>query len=461
MSKDAEGRSAMRFARGLLVATIMSLTACGGGGQEASAPASPVTPTPPSTGSNPPAEPATLFSGALMGSFTGQVVFDTSGDGVVGNLGDVTVATNRAGQFGRDVADAPSLNSSSTAPIKATYRMSASGFDNITGHFYSGLSAPAGATVISPLTSLIDVVGSQDTVRQALGLNNGPYVIDPNVNLLTFDASKELKNATSSISHDAHIVSAVNMMILNLGIIATYPATSIDNRVEVDDVVGVIASMIKDGKTVRFDESKTFSSFLQKIERFSIIEDRSFDGASNILLKYWNFIQPYTNDEDSIYRSASLFRYYIASLALHAADRFYYPVKEDVALEELKTMMEYVSEVPRPDVISNFYALPDYMDTSFNSILLTQCDFPPAHPGCNDYNQLNGLRGAGAETLTIVSVSVTKSSGLISAQVNPDGSILIERKPLARGLAYFDYVIKNAEGKMSTSRYYITLYPSG
>jgi hypothetical protein len=336
--------------------------------------------------------------------------------------------------------------------------MSASGFDNYTGHFYSGLTAPAGATVISPITSLIDAVGSEATVRAALGLNDGSLAIDPNVNLLTFDAPRELQNATTSVAHDARIVTALNLMILNLGIIGTYPATAIDNRVEVDDIVSVLASVIEKSGSARFDQETTYAAILAQLERFSFIQDRSFPAASGILRDYWNFVMPQIVDETSLYRSASLFRYYLASVAIHAADEFYSPVKQSVSLAELQTMMAYTAEVPQPNVASGFYALPDYMDLSFNSLLLKDCTTRPAHPKCNDYNRPDGSQGVGPDTLTVTDVSVPQSGNLISVQLNVDGSILIERKPMALGLVYFNYVVKNAEGKTSTSRYYITLH---
>lgn len=457
-------RHALRFVQRISIASLLSLAACGGSGgtgEEAPATGSPGSPTPPSTGPSPTPEAATLFSGTLLGSFTGRITFDLSGDGIMGNAGDVTVATNRSGQFGRDVTDALVLDPPTTAPAKALYRMSASGFDNITGHFYSGLTAPAGSTVISPITSLIDAVGSQQKVRQALGLDDGPYAIDKDIDLLSFDTVKELQSAVPSKARDARIVTAINMMILNLGIMATSPGTSIDNSVEVDDIAAVLASMINASLTVRFDDQASLPEFFRRLERFSPILDRSFSGASNILSEYWKFSQPRIVDEESLYNVASLFRYYVAAVIINAGNQFYYPVQNDVNDVELLTTMQYIAEVPKPDVSSDFYALPDYMDNSFDSFrLAARCDLLPKHPKCNDYNlQAGGLR-QDPDTLVVTSVSAEKSSNLITVQLDGDGSILITRKPGARGLAYFDYFVKNAEGKTSSSRYYITLRPS-
>jgi len=50
-------------------------------------------------------------------------------------------------------------------------------------------TAPAGASVVSPVTSLIDIAGSQGAVRTALQLDSGAYAIPASVDLTTTSAA--------------------------------------------------------------------------------------------------------------------------------------------------------------------------------------------------------------------------------------------------------------------------------
>ncbi|MFZ3483413.1 hypothetical protein [Sphingomonas sp. 3-13AW] len=67
---------------------------------------------------------------------------------------------------------------------RAGYALSAIGIERDTRLLLSS-TAPAGATLVSPLTGLIDQVGSQQATRAALQLNNAPFAVSATADLLT------------------------------------------------------------------------------------------------------------------------------------------------------------------------------------------------------------------------------------------------------------------------------------
>lgn len=88
---------------------------------------------------------------------------------------------------------------------RALYRLSATGVDRGSRLLVSA-TAPAGATVVSPLTSLVDSAGSQTVVRSALQMNAGAY---------TLPVLTDLTN-TSGVQTDSGPLAAANVRALML-----------------------------------------------------------------------------------------------------------------------------------------------------------------------------------------------------------------------------------------------------
>lgn len=133
------------------LAALIALSACGGGGGGGDKSA-PVT-----------AAPGTTVSGkAVDGYLSGATIFcDANGDRVV-NAGETAATTDGNGNF--------TLASSCSHTIVAT-----GGIDTDTGYAFTGLlSAPAGSTVVSPITTLLaNSTISNDELLAALNLPAG------------------------------------------------------------------------------------------------------------------------------------------------------------------------------------------------------------------------------------------------------------------------------------------------
>lgn len=151
------------------------------------APAPTPTPTPTPTPSATPTPTGITVSSEAVSGVVGTVQYSE-----VSGTGTARWATDYAGRFPTaDPRVVPgSVVSSGFQPdySRLLYRLSATGVDRNSRLLISA-TAPAGASVVSPVTSLIDVVGSQAVVRTSLQLDSGTYAIPASVDLTTTSAA--------------------------------------------------------------------------------------------------------------------------------------------------------------------------------------------------------------------------------------------------------------------------------
>ncbi|MGY8665926.1 Ig-like domain-containing protein [Bradyrhizobium sp. UFLA05-109] len=117
-----------------------------------------------------------LLGFEIEGYVSGATVFaDANGNGSL-DFGEVSATTGTNGNFTLDIGTGPWVGFDGTGPMIAT-----GGSDVSTGLPFKGeLTAPEGSTVITPLTTLVTVVGNQGEVLASLGLPAG-------IDLTTFD----------------------------------------------------------------------------------------------------------------------------------------------------------------------------------------------------------------------------------------------------------------------------------
>jgi hypothetical protein len=145
----------------IYLALILALGGCGGGGGGGGD----------NTGSNSTPTPATTLSGKVVdGYVNGATIFCDANQNGVQDAGEASVTTSGQGDF--------TLASSCSATLVST-----GGVDVTTGYPFQGvLKAPAGAAVVSPLTTLVSGSGlSNAQLVKALNLPDGTDLtkIDP------------------------------------------------------------------------------------------------------------------------------------------------------------------------------------------------------------------------------------------------------------------------------------------
>ncbi|CAN5237003.1 hypothetical protein BH11PSE5_BH11PSE5_27060 [soil metagenome] len=149
-----------------------------------------------------------------MGPLLARISFDANGNGTFGDGGDAQSSTAIDGRFGRSISVLSPATHIGTIPASPTVRMEATGIDASTALFFAQMRAPAGATVISPLTALIDAAGSEANVRSALGLDTGANALRGSIGLTTFNPVLGLVSSDVDARHNAMQLTRLNLQLL-------------------------------------------------------------------------------------------------------------------------------------------------------------------------------------------------------------------------------------------------------
>ncbi|QIG52752.1 hypothetical protein G6N82_01410 [Altererythrobacter sp. BO-6] len=437
------------------VAPLALLAACGGGGGSGSppggggAPAPTPTPTPTPT-------PAVAFSAAGAGGLISVIDLDTSGDGQFGP-GDASTRTTLQGSFGVGLTTAIS----GTLPSTASTRLRASlGVDAITGLVYTGLSAPAGATIVSPLTTLIDSGVSEQAARSALGLDRGVEILRPETGLLTFDPVANLSNSNSEIRNDAARLITVNLELLALAAIAKDTnGDPVDYSVPLEESSRYLAQVIAAGGSANLRDASVVRAVLEKSREAQGKPPEQLTAMSTLLARYFATMPYRINNADSARGWAYAFRFYILPELKILGSQW--PNPEAARISAI-TDTDIRNEAGRFTIfaapnVGGFIAVPDYRELSANmttpyTLSMSGCSNPLTRsPACNDWRLYQGQ-----ETARVVSVG-NFNSAQISVSVSADGTVLLARANNYVGPSSFTYVSRAQNGEESTGFVFVTV----
>lgn len=448
------GSRRARPARWLVAGAALALAGCGGGGGgSGGSPAPTPSPAPVATPTPTPTPAASAFSVFGLGPAVATIFVDVNGNGSFSDNADEWFYTNRNGEFGRNAPGLPTAVGLDVPPAQPIYRLRANGYDKITGQPMI-LSAPVGATVISPLTSLIDEVGSQATVRQALGLDSGPLALRAQTDLLKFDAAKELQSSDPLVAQDARRIMGINLRLLSLAQVPSYTVNvSAPNAATSVAIYRILKEVIAERGSANLDDRTTIAEVIKRSSEVPGVVLGHLDLETDEFAQFFAFAPASFADAEAMYRHDLLFRMFV--LKETQAARQGYPTVVNAGV--LATMMGYFASQPRPNTDANFYALPDYDEFVGTTMTMRDCVMSPKLPGCNDPEYSGFAFGSFIDRTRVVEVSVdAQNSGKITALLNPDGSVTVSRKPGFVGLAYFDYRVESNPGALqATGRYYM------
>ena len=444
---------------------LTALTSCGGGtggsgDSQATIPATP-TPTPTST----PA-PATTFSMVAAGPLAGSVVIDNNNDGDVNDPEDAVSWTSPAGEFGRDVA-VPRLTGSlpgalPTAPT-ATFR--AGGLDVVTGVKYNLLFAPAGATVISPLSSLAAAAGSESAVRNGLGIDGGSDPLRSSLSILTFNPYTGLQSGNADIRHDAARLTALNIQLVDMAILARrFRGDPVDYDVSLAESSDILAKLMRDTGPLDFTRISTLMAILNE-SPFKTESQSQRDMIAQMLSNYFA-VMPSTISDDATARAWVLtFRFvivpFIGSPEFHSFSPN--PPFSVITQQEVLQWVQYFMTAPKPDV-GTFSALTDYRELRSMTVpsykwTLSDCGHGTDLPTCNDF----GLYGENLwlNALPLAEIMSVQSSDpqSLGVTLSPQGAITMTRVGNFVGMTYFTYMARLPGGMPSAGRVYVRVWP--
>jgi len=446
----------------LAVLGALSLGACGGsgggsggGGTSTTPPAAPA-PTPGPT-ATPTPTPAVTFSVVAIGTMPSTVFFDSNGSGIAGDSGDGVSATTVGGEFGRN-ADVPASHVSGTLPATATVAFLASGRDSATGLPFGGMAAPAGATVISPLSSVIAAQGSEATVRTALGLDSGADAIRAGVSVLAFNPTQNLASGDTLVAHDAARLTSVNVQLLAMALLLKDTnGDPVDRGAPLQMSSGYLAALIREGVGARLNDPAVILAALRRSAWRT-------SGDSN-LTRMADYVAAYIRAMPSLLRTPAEARAW-----MHA---FQFGVLADIQTPNflsrgtipdenaIRAVAAAFADAPAP-VLSAFFATTDYIQLVDHPIAamdyrvtLADCLLVPSLPTCNDSMDYSGMTITGGLPAARVTAVSARDPAVLSVVLNADGAIAVSRVGSYLGLTWFTYTAQTPAGLTATGRVYV------
>jgi hypothetical protein len=384
-----------------------------------------------------------------------RVNFDSDGTGVFGDAGDALSSTAIDGRIGRSISGlAPAINRG-TIPASATVRMEASGLDATTALYFSQMRAPAGATVISPLTALIDAAGSESNVRNALGLDSGANALRGSISLTTFNPALGLSSSDADARHNAMQLTRLNLQLLAMAAVlkdtngdpVDYPVNLLDSSRYMTQQIAATGQLnLTDTATIR-------ALFNRSRYQYGSPPDH-LDAMAGLMARYNAAIPTDLANTDVVRGWAWGFRFDVMVDFMTLSSAWPNRNAPRIAAIDAAKMRAIAASFAALDapVPAAFMASPDYTEVLVpnDSTILTGCpSIPRRHPTCNDISPFT------FETATRTVTSATSSEpfwlavdlSATSAPVEPDFMRLRRLGTTFRGPVHVRYTINLANGQ--------------
>jgi hypothetical protein len=389
-----------------LAALTAVLFGCGGAGAPSSGGGG-ATPTPTPT-STTPAPPSLAFSVLAAGPMIARVTFDTNGNGTLGDAGDAVAGTALDGRIGTGIESLAPQIASGTIPAAATVRIEASGIDTWSGLNFTQMRAPAGSTVVSPLTALIDAVGSEATVRSALRLDEGANALRGTVSLTTFDPVQGSISANADTAHNADRLTVLNLQLIALAkTLQDTTGDPVDYGATFLHATGYMAQQIAATGQLDLADAATIKALLQRSRYQFGTTSAQLDAMASLIARH-NAALPLAPATSGAVRGWSwAFRFFVlpefqllySGWPSRSDSRIAAITGQDIAAQAaaFRAMPEFL--------IAPYMAVPNYIElvAPGYSATMRGCASVPRLPSCDDRNFLTTVS---ADTrLSIISSS--------------------------------------------------------
>jgi hypothetical protein len=427
------------------------VASCGGGsGGGSGGGAGGSTPAP---GPAPAPSPAARYSVVGIGAVLARVDIDTNGNGVFADAADTVTSTSATGEFGRDVPVMAHAGNTGTVPSSPTARMQASGVDAWTGFWLPAMSAPVGATVISPLTTLIAAQGSEARVRAALGLDTGPDALRAQTALLTFDPVANLAHSDPAIAADAARLTSLNIQLFALAsILKDTTGDRVDRPAPFDRSSQYLAEVIST-RDAPLTDSAVIRELLMK-SRYRFGDPAQISAMAELVAQYMKAIPARVSYESEAREWALGFRFYVfPEFQLLASQWPPAPPTRVIRAGDIYTVLSIFRGAGRPTV-GAFMAAPDYVELSpFSAVpyqtVLVGCDNATALPSCNDSELFLGWGVS-----SVVDSATALAPDFVTATL-VGGALTINRGRSFTGMSAIAYTSRSRQGGTTTGTLYV------
>lgn len=470
------------YLKKLLSATsaVILLAGCGGGGSSGSGNVVTVPPTPTPAPTPTPTPPPTtpVFTIGLTGPFIGEVIFDSNNSGIFGDtiasgnsaITDIRVDSNLVGQFGPMAVD---RRDDSDVLLKADYAMRGVGIDVQSGYYYVYMRAPAGATVLSPATTLLRSI-DDDAVAQNTGLGMTAR------ELATFAAGPAMSSTDAGQAARGRKVAAFNLKLAAYAAIGAplQEAVIPDVGLTFDGTLAAVIEQLKLGRVDLNDEA-AIRLILERMPKTSDAASRQAirPAAAALLARYAAAIDTYLTETK---RTAAI-EHGLRLIVLPALIDMINGGDPDavnpgaITTDSLLAAFRDFSEIPAPTIsskgiystttINSLIAVTDFRSigryAAGNTLVLRAgCEAGAgnnASPLCNDAAISGGI-GVDHRILKVTAIRVPdKFADKFSASLAVDGEITLRRLNDSVGLVWFEYDMLEPAGMRATGRTYVRL----
>lgn len=441
-------------------AAMVVLAGCGGGGKESSPPPVQLPPTGGTPNPSPtPTPSATRFLVVTTGGTASLVWLDVNGNATIGDNGDSLAFTNLAGEFGRGIAQYGTQNSIGTLPASPLYRMQARGIDSVSGLVFSGLTAPVGATVISPLSTLVAAHGSEAAVRSALGLSSGADALNASTNLLTFDPVAGRLSSDAAIARDAARITSLNLQLLSLAaVLRNTNGDPVDSGVSVAEGARYLAELIAATGSANLTDKAVILQLLGKSRYQYGGTPEQRDAMASLLARYFVAVPARIEDERMARAWMLAFRFFVLAdmdlLSRSWPNRAAAPIAA-ITTADIAAAARFYEYAPIP-ALGELNAVPDVFELHGDlfvpfQLVLNSCSSRPHHPSCNDYEMHGGFG-----TLRRITAVAAGEANTIELFLDSDkNAVTIRRIGNYTGTTWFNYAVTSPSGASVTGRSYV------
>ncbi len=459
------------FSAAICAGLALVVTGCGGDGSSSGSQPPSIgadgggTPTPSPTGG----AGTTIFAAAAAGPMLARVSFDRNENGSFGDDADPLTSTAIDGRFGRSVTGITPAIHNGTVPATAAFRMEATGFDASTALFFAQMRAPAGATVISPLTALIDATGSEAEVRRALGLDAGPYALRGSVGLTTFNPALNLGSSDADTRHNAMQLTRLNLQLLAMAaVLKDTNGDPVDKPVTLLDSSGYMAQQIRATGQLDLTDPATLRALFDRSRYGYGSLPEGLDAMADFMARYNAAIPNNLANADAVRGWAWGFRFDIMVEFKTLASRWPNPNLSRITAIDAAHMREsaaYFAALRAP-VPAASMAVPDYAEVLVpdDATVLTDCNGPLLqYPSCNDMS-LDFTEG---QTWTVLQATSSEPSSLAvdlsstSTNVEPNFMRFRRLGNAFRGLVQVRYTSLFSNGETSESYIFVRVKERG
>lgn len=411
----------------------------------------------------------TVFAATAMGPMLARVNFDSNANGTFGDAADALSSTAIDGRFGRSIGTlAPAIHLG-TIPASATFRMEATGLDASTALFFSQMRAPAGATVISPLTALIDAAGSETNVRSALGLDLGANALRGSIGLTTFNPALDLTSSDANTRHNALHLTRLNLQLLAMAaVLKDTNGDPVDFSVNLLDSSRYMAQQISATGRLDLTDAATIRALFDRSRYQFGSLPAQLDAMAGLMARYNAAVPTDFANADAVRGWAWGFRFDIMVEFKTLASGWPNPNAARIAAIDAVQMRQIAADfaVLQAPVPAPFMAVPDYAEVLVpdDSTILTGCNSATRrYPTCNDIVPFTFETA----TRTLVSATSSEPSRLVvdlsatAVPVEPDFLRLRRLGTAFRGPVQVRYTSRLVDGQTSEGYLFVRVKASG